>query len=170
MKAVLVGGVGSDRLYYLIDSDDQDKDGILEKANGQTINLNFMDFVSSCRGLRKIRTSRFHRSLWDAPVNPTRGSWYETFITKTKPINEKTLDGAVVVSSLGSGKRKSKSISSSIEHHLHIKGMQDAATNGCCSEVVKFGIKDYVFKTETERKQAWDAVVLMRKIEGVSND
>jgi len=161
MKAVLVGGIGSDRLYYILDADPTEKDGIVERPNGKTVNVDFMDFVSSCRNLRKIRTSRFHRMLWDAPQNPTKGSWYETFIIKSKKINEKTLDGAVVLSSVGENRKKIKSKNDSAIGFIQTKSINHA----CCDEMLKFDNKDYVFKTESERKQAWDAIIVMRHLE-----
>jgi hypothetical protein len=170
MKAVLVGGVGSDKLYYVIDADKTEKDGIIEKPNGNTVKVNFMDFVSSCMGLRKIRTSRFHRSLWDMPKSPTSGSWYETFVTKTKPVNEKTLDGAVVLSSVGKNREKIKKKNDSISSFLQTKSEEASLSIGCCGEMIKFDTKDYVFKTQAERKQAWDAIVLMRRLEGLVNE
>jgi hypothetical protein len=168
MKAVLVGGIGSDKLYYVIDADTKEKDGVLEKSDGKTVNVDFMGFVSSCRGLRKIRTSRFHRSLWDSPKNPTKGSWYETFVSKTKPVNEKSLDGAVVVTSIGSNKKKIKAKNDAVTRFMQTKTAENSRGHGCFDEMVKFDNKDYVFKTEAERKQAWSAIAIMRQLEGLN--
>lgn len=170
MKAVLVGGIGSDKVYYIMDSGPEQKDGIVEKPNGKTIKIDFIDFTSSCNGLRKIRTSRFHRFLWDSPKNPTKGSWYETFVTKTRPVNDKTLDGAVVLSSLGQARKKINTKNSLAFDFIQTKSLEQTKSHSCCNEMVKFDTRDYAFETESQRKQAWEAIVLMKQLEGTFND
>jgi hypothetical protein len=165
VKAVLVGTVSSDKLYYVLDAGPSDKDGAVVKADGKIIYVDFMSFVHSSKTIRKIRTSRFHRSLWDAPKNPTSGSWYETFILKTKEVNEASLGGAIIQTSLGNAKKKLDSKSAAIHEFLTTKSLEATRSKPCCGEMVKFDSKGYFFSTEEERKQAWEAMKIMRQLE-----
>jgi hypothetical protein len=165
VKAVLVGTVSSDKLYYIIDAKANEKDGALVKANGKVLKVDFMSFIHSSRSIRKIRTSRFHRSLWDAPKNPTSGSWYETFILKTRQVNEASLSGAVIQTALGNAKKTLDSKSAAIEKFLETKSLETGRNRPCCGEMVKFDSKSYFFNTEEERSQAWEAMKIMRQLE-----
>jgi hypothetical protein len=165
MKAVLVGTMSSDKLYYVIDAKAGEKDGAVVRPNGKVIKVDFMSFIHSSQSIRKIRTSRFHRSLWDAPKNLTSGAWYETFISKTKEVNEGSLDGAVIQTSLGSVKKNLDSKTAAIAEFLSIKSLEQGTSRPCCGEMVKFDSKSYFFNTEEERKQAWAAMKIMRQLE-----
>lgn len=164
MKAVLVGAMSADKLYYIIDASANEKDGAVEKPNGNVIKVDFMSFVHSSNNIRKMRTSRFHRFLWDAPKNPTSGSWYETFVLKTKEVNEKSLDGAVIQSSLGKARKKISSKTASVEKFIATKTAERFVAISCCDEMVQFDGKSYFFETEIERTQAWEAMKIMRQL------
>lgn len=164
MKAVLVGAMSSDKLYYIIDASASEKDGAVEKPNGNVIKVDFMSFVHSSNNIRKIRTSRFHRFLWDAPKNPTSGSWYETFILKIKEVNEKSLDGAIIQTSLGKARKKISQKTLAAEKFISTKTEEDFVATSCCDEMVKFDGKSYFFKTGIERLHAWEAMKIMRQL------
>ena len=100
MKAVLVGGIDDEKLYYLIDSKGSSKDGVLVGPDGRTVMIRFFSWVSQNPGIRKIRNTKFHRFLWDSPVDPSTGKWFDVFIKKSTEIDKSMLDGVVVVSDI----------------------------------------------------------------------
>jgi len=100
MKAVLVGGIDDEKLYYLIDSKGSSKDGVLVGSDGRTVMIRFFSWVSQNPGIRKIRNTKFHRFLWDSPVDPSTGKWFDVFIKKSIEIDKSMLDGVVVVSDI----------------------------------------------------------------------
>lgn len=165
MKAVLVGTVGTDKLYYILDAEPGAEDGALEREDGTVVKVDIISFTSATRSLKKIRTSAFHRKLWDAPRSMSSGSWYETFIAKSKEIDDKMLEGVPTYSALGKDRKKLEKIK---------KKSLDFSTDGLSNQilsksangpVVKFDKPNYVYATQQERKEAWLAMCLLREIE-----
>jgi hypothetical protein len=106
MKAILVGTYDGNKVYYDIDAKAGQKDGEIVRPDGSSVKIYFFSWASKVQGLNKIRNSKFHRSLWDAPKNPTKGKWYETFIKKETEVDEALLDGAPTLSTVGGTKVK----------------------------------------------------------------
>jgi hypothetical protein len=169
MKAVLVGTVGDDKLYYIIDATANDKDGAIEREDGTVVRIDFMSFSSSARSLKKIRTSPFHRKLWDAPRNMSSGSWYETFISKEKEVDEKMLAGLPVYSALGKDRKKIDKINEKSLEFSSSGLANQILSKSANGPVVKFDKPKRVFNTKQERKDAWLAMNLLRKIEESDN-
>lgn len=165
MKSVIVGLLNDSRVYYDIEAKPGDKDAIIERPDGSSMRADIIHLSSTARGFRKLRTTPLQRFLWDAPKNPTSGAWYETFITKTRPISDSMLGKIPANSSVGKNKKKidktqraAKSfISDNIEQHM--------LTKSCCDGMVKLDTSIYKFKTAEERDFAWKAMSLLREIE-----
>jgi hypothetical protein len=165
MKAVLVGSVHGDKLFYVVDAAPDDDDGVLEKQNGDTVNVDFFAFTSKVSGLTKIRTSKLHRMIWDSPRSVTSGKWYETFITKTIDIDKAMLEGIKIHTSLGRNARNIKSKAASIDLFI-IKQLRDLQlSNSCCSEMVQSDMGNLSFKTLNDKNKAWTAMRILRTIE-----
>lgn len=106
MKAVLVGTFDGNKVYYDIDAKAGEKDGAIVRPDGSSVKIYFFSWSSKAQGLIKIRNTKFHRSLWDAPKNPTKGKWYETFIKKETEVDEELLEGVPTLSTVGETKVK----------------------------------------------------------------
>ena len=106
MKAVLVGTFDGNKVYYDIDAKAGEKDGVIVRPDGSLVKIYFFSWSSKAQGLIKIRNTKFHRSLWDAPKNPTKGKWYETFIKKDAEVDEALLEGVPTLSTVGETKAK----------------------------------------------------------------
>ena len=106
MKAVLVGTFDGNKVYYDIDAKAGEKDGAIVRPDGSSVKIYFFSWSSKAQGLIKIRNTKFHRSLWDAPKNPTKGKWYETFIKKEAEVDEELLEGVPTLSTVGETKVK----------------------------------------------------------------
>ena len=106
MKAVLVGTFDGNKVYYDIDAKAGEKDGAIVRPDGSSVKIYFFSWSSKAQGLIKIRNTKFHRSLWDAPKNPTKGKWYETFIKKEAEVDEELLEGVPTPSTVGETKVK----------------------------------------------------------------
>lgn len=166
MKAVLVGAIHEDKLYYVIDAAPGEKDAILERPNGSIVKTTFIGITSKARGLKKFRNTRFHRLLWDKPQNVVDSSWYRTFVTKERDIPEKSLEEAVVVTSLGESRKKIKTKDARATAFLQELDNKARPTSICCGEMVKSFNSAYSFSTTKERKDAWTAMIIMRELEG----
>lgn len=174
MKAILIGKVEEDNLYYDIDASEEDKDAILVRPDNSMVKVDLFDFVNSCGGLLKIRTSPFHKFLWGGAGK--RG-WEETFINKTKKINERLIDGLDVYQSLGKNKKKIDTVAKKVSNFKKTVNKQKKSqkpdnkiktksAQPCCDdEMVKFDISNLVFKTAQTRKEAWTAMILLRQLE-----
>jgi hypothetical protein len=106
MKAVLVGTFDGNKVYYDIEAKVGEKDGAIVRADGSTVKIHFFSWASKAPDLKKIRNTKFHRSLWDAPKDPTKGKWFETLIKKEKEVDETILDGITPLSTVGETKAK----------------------------------------------------------------
>jgi hypothetical protein len=106
MKAVLVGTYDGNKVYYDVDAKAGEKDGAIVRPDGSSVKIHFFSWASKTQGLNKIRNTKFHRSLWDAPKNPTKGKWYETFIKKDVEIEKEVLEGITTLSTVGETKVK----------------------------------------------------------------
>ena len=106
MKAVLVGTYDGNKVYYDVEAKAGEKDGVIVRPDGSSVKIYFFSWASRAQGLVKIRNTKFHRSLWDAPKNPTKGKWYETFIKKDSEIEKEALESIATLSTVGETKAK----------------------------------------------------------------
>lgn len=166
MKAILVGSIHEDKLYYVVDAGPGEKDGVIERQNGSSLKINFISVTSKASGLKKFRTTRFHRFLWDKPKNVVNGSWYRTFITKEQEIPEKSFEQAMILSSVGESRSKIKAKDARASLFLNNEDNKFTATSACCGEMLKSVGGVYSFGTQIERKEAWTAMKIMRELEG----
>lgn len=166
MKAVLVGAIHEDKLYYVIDAGPGEKDGIVEKPNGSSVKVNFISLTSKVSGLKKFRTTRFHRFLWDKPADVINGSWYKTFITKEREVQESSLEKATILTSVGKAKKILQSKNEKVL--MFTKSIDNKSDDAslCCGEMVKSINSDYSFSTLKDRSNAWVAIKIMRQMEG----
>lgn len=169
MKAVLVGTIGDDKLYYVIDAARGDDDGALERENGSVLMLDFFPYVAMSRGLRKIRSSRFHRKLWDAPSNIASGTWYETFIGKSREIDEASLEGQPVYSALGKDRKKINKVNEKAKKFKTKSLADEILVKSADAAMVKFDRQVYAYKTAEKRREAWVAMCLLRQLEENDN-
>ena len=177
MKAVLVGAVSSDKLYYILDAEEFEKDAVLVRPDNSMVKLDLFDFCNSCSGLVKIRTSKFHKFLWDGISYKNSDLWRETFLSKKRPVPESMLFGLDIYSSLGKNKKKIDSVNSRVKNFNNKNskqtkplkkkdGLQTKSEQPCCAdEMVEFYMPNLVFDNEKSRKEAWVAMTLLRQIE-----
>ena len=113
MKAILAGTVGGEqKLYYVIDSKSKTNDGVLSDGKTQKV-VNFWKTASKLTGLKPIKSSNFHKFLWDNELpdgDNDEDRWNRVFINKTQKIPEVLLSGVPIVSDVLKSKMKSKSI------------------------------------------------------------
>ena len=167
MRAVLVGLIGKDKVFYDLDAGRGQKDGILEKENGSTVKFNFLDFAANARNLKKIRSTTFHRFLWDAPRDVLNGAWYESFVAKTRPVKDEMLEKIETHSSLGESRKKIKQKSESIDNFVRTNMYGDGVTKSCCDGVVQLNKSNYKFLSAETRNIAWEAMKITSTIEDV---
>ena len=84
MKAALVGVSGGDRLYYIVDAERGEKDGVIERDDGTTVMVNFMSYALKARNLNKMMTTRFHELLWGGPSESNKEIWEQVFVEKSQ--------------------------------------------------------------------------------------
>ena len=160
MKAVLVAGSGDDKLYYILDAGPSEPDFAIEKPDGSVMLTNWLEFCSKGKNINKIRNTRFHRALWGAPKNIAKGVWYETFIEKSRPINDSYMEDLIIHTSLGKNKKKLQQKNDSVNKFITTKIL-----NNCCPRMVKLDDEAFYYKSSKERKEAWTAMVLLRQLE-----
>lgn len=165
MKAILVGSVGADRVYYVTDAQRGEKDGIIIRGDGSSVKVNLISFAAKSRNIKKIRTTRFHRFLWDSPKMPTSGNWYDTFITKVRPLDKKILTDVKIVTDIGQNAKKIKKKDALVNDFILSKSSLPNVQTACCGEMVKSNQANYSFKSSELRREAWVAMQILRKME-----
>ena len=112
MKAILVGTMGDEhKLYYVIDSSSGKMDGVLSDGKNPKL-VNFWKTTVRLNGLALIKSSSFHKFLWDNEYleDQDEDRWKRIFVTKTQKIPEDLLSGVTIVNDVLKSNIKSKSI------------------------------------------------------------
>lgn len=110
MKAVLVGVIeGEKKLYYVIDSDSPEKDGIID-YDGKPKIVNFWKTVRWSKDIEPIKSTKFHTFLWDGAAGETLQSWTRIFINKSQSIDKSMLEGVTIKLDVMRAKNKVKSL------------------------------------------------------------
>lgn len=113
MKAILVATVSGDKkLYYVVDSDSSNRDGVLSDEKGTKV-VNFWKTATKLNGLKPIKSSNFHKYLWDnesSDVDADEDRWRRVFVSKTQKVPESLLSGVPIVTDVLKSKMKSKSV------------------------------------------------------------
>ena len=167
MKAALVGLNGNKKLYYDLDATGIQPDGIVEMENGDTMKVDFFSYVAASPNLKKLRTTAFHRRLWDEPQKGHELAWSQMFIEKTKKPTDKMMEDLDILTTLGKAKNKIKTKSDSVERFVKNKSMSGIQTKSCCGDQIEdLHQKTQVFSSNISRREAWLAMILLRDMEG----
>lgn len=112
MKAVLVGTLGNEhKLYYVIDASSKKTDGVLSDGKNPKV-VNFWKTAIGLNGLEPIKSSNFHKFLWDNEYleEEDEDRWKRIFVNKTQKIPADVLSGVTIINDVLKSKIKSKSI------------------------------------------------------------
>lgn len=172
MKAVLVGGVESDKLYYIIDSGPGEFDGAIERVDGSVVKFDFFSFVTKSKTIRKIRTTRFHRYLWNEPRGVAAKNWSKVFISKNQEISEKMQEGieAQIVTALGKNRKKIEKKNETVDKFIKaLSSAERKETTACCGKVVQSDRPNTSFRSELQRKQAWVGRIVLNDITNIEH-
>lgn len=165
MKSVLVGLLNDSRVYYDLDAKPGEKDAIVERSDGSALKADIIHLSSTARNFTKLRTTPFQRFMWDSPKKPTSGAWYETFITKTRPVNDSLLESMPSHSVVGKNKKKIDKTKRAVKSFISETIEQSMLTKSCCNGMVKLNANNFTFKTAEERDFAWRATKTLRQLE-----
>lgn len=106
MAAVLVATAGEKKIYYVVDAKDSKKDGIVEDTDGSTIEVPFFSYIGKITGIKPLRSSAFHKLLWNEPSEKDRQKWMEIFIQKLDMPDKNLMEGVVLQESTGNARKK----------------------------------------------------------------
>lgn len=123
MKAVLAATSGSKKLYYVLDSQSTDSDGVVVNAENKAMPVNFFLFASKMKRLNRINKTPFHKFLWSTPDGELKEIWIETFVLKKRPVGKKFTEGLVIHSQLGEKASKQR------KTEVKVKAFLDRATS-----------------------------------------
>jgi len=96
MKSVLVGKSNNTKIYYVLDANSNNNDGVLVDDVGNIKVINFWEFVSKKSNINKMQHSKFHKFLWNKPTNIEKRKWQSIFITKSLAPDDDLIDSIVV--------------------------------------------------------------------------
>lgn len=129
MKAVLVGTVhGDKKLYYVIDATSPDVDGVIN--DGETAKVvNFWKTAVKMNGLSTIKSTDFHKYLWDRTSREEDDDdrWKRIFVTKSQKMPEYLLSGLTLTTDALKSNIKSKSINSRVSEFKTLRQTQNYA-------------------------------------------
>jgi hypothetical protein len=109
MKAIFVGIIDNSNLYYLLDSRDQNTDGVIVD-NGKPKVIPFWQTVLAAQNVKKASGTAFLDLLWNAPNKEDFEGWHQIFIDKVLPIDNKLLEGSSVRTDIMNAKAKNKNM------------------------------------------------------------
>lgn len=110
MKAVFVATLGGEKkLYYVVDSDSQNSDGVVDNE-GKPKLVNFWKTVANSTDISPIKSTNFHKFLWDGAESEDRDSWVRIFINKTQSVERSMLAGIAINNDVMKSSIKKKSI------------------------------------------------------------
>ena len=119
MKAVLSATSDNWKLYYIIDAGKTGKDGAVVTTDDRVIYVNFFSFASSSSDLRRIMKTPFHKFLWTEPDGEMKKIWFDTFISKKRPLGKKFTENIVISSQLGGKAKKQKKIETRVKSFMN---------------------------------------------------
>lgn len=96
MKSILVGKLGNNKIYFVVDSRDQNTDCVVKNLVGDTTVTNFWEYVDKNPTMTKMSSAPFHEYLWNGHLSNTSVHWYSVFVSKSLPIENEMLDGVVM--------------------------------------------------------------------------
>jgi hypothetical protein len=108
MKAVLAATAGKKKLYYVLDAESADADGVVVNEENRAISVNFFSFAMKSKNLNRMKNTPFHRFLWSAPNGEMKQIWIQTFVLKERPIGKKFTEKLVIQTQLGESAKKQK--------------------------------------------------------------
>jgi hypothetical protein len=110
MASVLVATAGDKKIYYVVDSKDPAKDGVVEDADGKTHDISFFSYIGKTTNIRPLRSTEFHKFLWDEPSEKDKRKWMETFIQKLEDLDKNLMEGVSMQESTGKARKKKTNI------------------------------------------------------------
>jgi hypothetical protein len=119
MGAVLVGTAGDKKLYYVVDSKDSLKDGIIEDPDGSTHEVSFFSYIGKTTNKRPLRASEFHKFLWDEPEEKDKRKWMEIFIQKLDDPDKNLMEGVAVQDSTGKARKKKTKVDTKVNAFIN---------------------------------------------------
>lgn len=122
MKAVLAATTGKKKIYYLLDANSAESDGVVVNSENKATPINFFLFSSKMKKLNRIKNTPFHRFLWTTPDGEMKQIWMDTFVLKKRPIGKKFMENLVIHSQLGESSKKQK------QTEMKVKAFLDKAT------------------------------------------
>jgi hypothetical protein len=123
MKAVLAATSGKKKLYYVIDADSSESDGIVVNEENKAVTVSFFSFAMKMKNLKRFSRTPFHKFLWEMPNGEMKQIWIDTFITKNRPLNRRFTENLVIHTQLGEKANKQK------KTEIKIKSFLDKATS-----------------------------------------
>jgi hypothetical protein len=153
MQAVLVAGIDTDKVYYILDAKAGEKDGAIVRESGNVVMVNFLPWVLKTKNLKKITNTPFHKFLWDTKANPMNGSWYETFVDRSKEFSKEMLDGLIIQTSIG---KKEKSLKTKNDRAIEFVGTKEY------NKMVKSSSE---LNSHSDQKKAWAVIAMLSSIE-----
>jgi len=130
MRAVLAATAGRKKLYYVLDADSADNDGVVVNAENKAITVSFFSFSSKMKKLKKIQNTPFHKFLWTEPDGEIKKIWIDTFVLKKRPIGKKFTEKLIIHSQLGEKAKKQKNT------ELKVKAFLTKATNKLNKDII----------------------------------
>lgn len=134
MKAVLAATVGRKKLYYVLDAESAEDDGVVVNEENKAIRVSFFSFASKMKKLKKMQNTPFHKFLWTEPDGEIKKIWIDTFVLKKRPIGKKFTEKLIIHSQLGEKAKKQKNTEIRVKAFLN-KAADSRKTDNILSRI-----------------------------------
>lgn len=125
MNAVLVATIdGEKNLYYLLDSKDEQKDGVLDDGVKPRI-VSFWRTAMKANNLVPLRLGKFYDYLWDGASGDDPETWERIFLRKNQEVEKSMTAGLTISRDVMKSKAKEKSINNRAMEFKTLKETQN---------------------------------------------
>lgn len=97
-RGILIGLVGENKLYYLLDEPEPGRDAAIVDSSGNIEFINFLNFISTTNSkISQLKFSNFHSFIWSPDGKEQEDRWERVFVNKTQTVSEQMLTGVDII-------------------------------------------------------------------------
>ena len=87
-RLIFVGNTGEGKLFYNADANPTEKNAIFIDSQETETPVDLVSFISSNPDMNEIRSTPFHKFLWDGAEGQMADRWKRVFMNRTQPVDE----------------------------------------------------------------------------------
>ena len=87
-RLIFVGNTSEGKLFYNVDANPTEKNAMFVDSADTETPVDLVSFISSNPDINEIRSTPFHKFLWDGADGQMAERWKRVFMNRTQPVDE----------------------------------------------------------------------------------